>query len=243
LVFNQTPIFSQVLKKKLTQTEIDHIFEYSKQRFQTLPQQILFAPAGDIAFNDFDFGNLTPEYTSVDPLKGIIHSSNISGSDASTSRLELPKNNQSKPKLPKIVLLIPLFLLIIFFFVIFGSKIKSDSTDQIDPSLSVTPTTSVATPTPVDVSSLKIKVLNGTGTAGQASEVVDLLEAQNFSVETTGNASSYDYTQTEVQIKKSISQDVVTLLTEALGDDFSPEISSQSLSDSSEFDIIITTGQ
>lgn len=242
LVFNQTPIFSQVLKKKLTQSEIDHIFEYSKQRFQTLPQQILFAPTGDIAFNDFDFGNLTPEYTSVDPIKGIIHSANTSGSDASTSRLELPKTNQSKPTFPKVILIIPLFLVVILFVVIFSSKIKSDNSDQIDPSSSITPTISTPTPIPIDVSSLKIKVLNGTGTSGQASEVVELLETKDFSVETTGNASNYDFTQTQIEIKKSISQEIINLLTEALGDNFSPKISSQSLSDSSEFDVIITTG-
>ena len=243
LVFNQTPIYSQVLKKKLSQEDIDHLFVYSKQRFQILPQQILFAPAGDIAFNQFDFGNLTPEYTSVDPLKGTIHSANLSGSDADTSRLELPPTETSSSSFPKFILLIPLFLLIIAFFVIFGSKIKSDNQTQINPSASVSPTpTQIITPTPIDVSSLKIKILNGTGTAGQAGEVVKLLETKKFTVASTGNAANYDFTQTQIEIKKTVSQKVITLITVALGSNFSPKISDKSLSDTSEFDVIITTG-
>ena len=240
LVFNQTPIYSQVLKKKLTQEDIDRIFTYSKQCFQVLPQQILFAPTGDIAFNQFDFGNLQPEYTSVDPLKGIIHSANKIGIDSTTTRLELPQTSENS--FPKWILLIPAILLIITGFVIFSPK--SNNQSQINPSISVTPTiTQAPTPTPIDVSGFKIKVLNGTGTAGQANEIVKLLETKKFTVTKTGNAANYNFTQTQVEIKKTVSQDIVSILTEALGNDFSPKISDKSLSDTSEFDIIITTGK
>jgi len=241
LVFNQTPIYSQVLKKKLSQEDVDHIFTYSKQCFQVLPQQILFAPTGDIAFNQFDFGNLQPEYTSVDPLKGIIHSVNKMGTDPTTTRLEIPQK-KVESSFPKWILLIPTILLIITGFVVFGSKSTNQS--QINPSISVTPTiTQAPTPTPIDVSGFKIKVLNGTGTAGQASEVVELLATKEFTVTKTGNAANYDFTQTQVEIKKSVSQNVVDLLTQALGSDFSPKISTKNLADTSEFDIIITTGK
>lgn len=244
LVFNQTPIFSQVLKKKITQEEIDRALTYAKQCFQTLPQQILFAPTGDVAFNQFNFSHLQPEYTAVDPLKGIIHSSNLVGSDAATSRLKLPqKPAASSNSFPKIIFLIPIFLLIITFFVIFGSKITSNDS-SISPAVSVTPTAILTpTPTPVDITNLKIKVLNGTGTAGQAGQVVKLLTVKKFIVESTGNASNYDFTRTQIEIKKTVSQEVINLLTQALGSDFDPEISSKSLSDSAEFDIIITTGK
>ena len=254
MVFNQTPIYSQVLKKKLSQEDIDRIFSYSKQCFQVLPQQILFAPTGDIAFNQFDFGNLQPEYTSVDPLKGIIHSTNKIGTDSTTTRLEIPQKKEPvesvtippqinpESSFPKWILLIPTVLLIITGFVVFGPK--SNNQSQINPSISVTPTvTSAPTPTSIDVSGFKIKVLNGTGSAGQANEIVKLLETKKFNVIKTGNAANYDFTQTQVEIKKSVSQSVVNLLTEALGSDFPPEISAKNLPDASEFDIIITTGK
>lgn len=251
LVFNQTPIYSQILKKKLTQEDIDRIFTYSKQCFQVLPQQILFAPTGDIAFNQFDFGNLQPEYTSVDPLKGIIHSANKIGTDSTTTRLEVPQKKEpiitqtqinSESSFPKWILLIPTVLLIITGFVVFSPK--SNNRSQINPSISVTPTiTSAPTPTPIDVSSFKIKVLNGTGIAGQASETVKLLENQNFTVQNTGNAASYGFTQTQIETKKTVPQEVIKLLTSALTVDSPPKISAKNLPDTSEVDIIITTGK
>ncbi|MCW1949111.1 MAG: LytR C-terminal domain-containing protein [Candidatus Shapirobacteria bacterium] len=241
LVFNQTPIYSQVVKKKLTQEDIDHIFTYSKQCFQVLPQQILFAPTGDIAFNQFDFGNLQPEYTSVDPLKGIIHSVNKIGTDATTTRLEVPQKNIEN-SFPKWILLIPTVLLIITGFVVFGPK--STNQNQINPAVTVTPTVTAApTPTPFNVSGFKIKVLNGTGIAGQASETVKLLESQNFAVQNTSNAASYDFTQTQIETKKTVPSEVVKILTDTLTIDSPPKISPKNLPDTSEFDIIITTGK
>jgi hypothetical protein len=240
LSFNQTPIFSQVLSKKITQEDIDRIFDYSKQRFQTLPQQILFSPIGDVAFNQFNFGNLLPEYTSIDPLKGIIHSTNIHGSDSSTSKLEI-KSDSNISFFSKIILIIPLLLLILGFFVIFGSKITSDKTPEISPTISVP--TPITTPTSVPVEDLKIQVLNGSGTAGEASKIVDLVSQYKFKVENTSNAANFDFTQTQIQTKKSVSSYAINLLIESLGKKYTAKLLPENLSSSSEFDVIITTGK
>lgn len=245
LSFNQTPIFSQVLSKKITQEDIDHVFAYSKDRFQTLPQQILFSPAGDVAFNQFDFGNLSPEYTSIDPIKGIIHSTNIHGSDESTSKLEINNSTQSSPSIfPKIILLIPLLLLVIGFFVIFGSKLKTDNSPQINPMANITPTiTNSPTPTSIPIASLKVQVLNGSGTPGEASKIVDLLSKNSFKVENTGNAANFDFTQTQIQIKETVSSDASALLISSLKSNYPAKILPEKLPESSQFDIIITTGK
>ena len=242
LSFNQTPIYSRVLDKKISQSDIDQAFEFTKKYFQTLPQQILFSPAGDVAFNQFDFSSLRPEYTTLNPLKGIIHSTNIIGSDAETSRLEI-NTNQPKPSslLPKVMFTIPIILLLaIFIFVVVH---QNNNTNPISSSVeSITPTT-IPTPTTQPVSVYKIKILNGTGTAGQAGEVDKLLVKNGFQVESTGNADNYKYTQTQVQLKSSIPDNVVSLIKESLGNDYSPKISDTNLPASSEFDIIITTGK
>lgn len=245
LSFNQTPIFSQVLSKKITQEDIDRVFAYSKDRFQTLPQQILFSPAGDVAFNQFDFGNLSPEYTSIDPIKGIIHSTNVHGSDESTSRLEINHPPQSPPStFPKIILLIPLLLLVIGFFVIFGSKLKTDNSLEINPVANITPTiTNSPTPTTIPISSLKIQVLNGSGTSGEASKIVDLLSKNSFQVENTGNAANFDFTQTQIQIKETVSNDASSLLISSLKSNYPAKILPEKLPESFQFDIIITTGK
>jgi len=60
LIFNRTPVFSQVLSTKFSQENIDHVFAYSQQHFNTLPQQILFSPPGYISFNQFNFSHIHP---------------------------------------------------------------------------------------------------------------------------------------------------------------------------------------
>lgn len=86
----------------------------------------------------------------------------------------------------------------------------------------VTPT-STPTPTPTPSfkkSELKIQVLNGSGTAGKASELKTILSKKGYQEIITGNADSYDYTLTEIQVKKSKSQ-AATMIKEDLKDYFS----------------------
>lgn len=245
LSFNKTPIYSRVLTKKLSQEDINQVFDYTKQHFQILPQQILFSPIGDIAFNQFDFNNLQPEYTNVNPLKGIIHSVNSSGSDAQTSRLEIPHqtNLQTSSKLSKIIFFVSLLFLIGIFVFIFTHQNSSISSPKSStPTIPVSPTT-VPTPTPKPSSAFKIKVLNGTGTAGEASKITQLLLTNDLKVDSTGNAANYDFTQTQVEAKKSVPENIIELVKKSLGSNYSPEILDSNLSESSEFDIIITTGK
>lgn len=240
LSFNRTPVYTHLLTKKFSQSDIDQVFEFTRQHFQTLPQQILFSPTGDIAFNQFNFNNLQPTYTNINPLKGIIHSTNSVGSDAETSRLEIPKNPPKSSSLAKLMFFIPLIILLsIVIFVVVNQNIpKSNSNSQLTP----TPT-AVATPTPKPVSSFKIQVLNGTGTSGEAGKVTDLLAENNFKVESVGNASNYDFTQTQIEIKASVPQDIVDLLKKSLNAKYPPKILDTNLDEASEFDIIITTGR
>lgn len=241
LSFNQTPIYSKVLSKKLNQENIDEIFAYTKERFQTLPQQILFSPAGDVAFNQFDFGNIHPEFTNINPLRGIIHSQNSTGSDAQTTRLEISQSK--KIVFPKIMFLIPLILFGIGgLFFIFKTK-NTDNNSQLlepQPTIVISPTVT-ATPTK-NISDYKIQVLNGTGTLGEAGKVTDLLKKNNFSVESVGNADNYNFTQTEVAIKSSVPSDITDLINDSLKGNYSVKITDKKISGDSEFDIIITTG-
>lgn len=49
---------------------------------------------------------------------------------------------------------------------------------------------------------IRIRVLNGSGTAGKATDVRDILRDAGYSDILTGNADSFDYEQTEIQIKE-----------------------------------------
>lgn len=61
-----------------------------------------------------------------------------------------------------------------------------------------------AVPTPVfKKEELKIKVLNGSGKAGVAATAKDELKTAGYAEILTGNADNFDYTTTEIQVKKA----------------------------------------
>lgn len=241
LLFNRTPIFCQVLSKKISQNDIDKFLSLSQERFKTLPQEVFFSPPGDVAFNQFDFKGIVPNYIDIDPIKGIINSPNVSGSDSSTSRLEV-KINHSSP--PKILLIIPILTLLTILFVIFSDRLLpvKNSDLQINPVISTTPTLT-PTPTSIDLSQFKVSVLNGTGIAGQAGQIVELITPVGFTVDKTGNAANYDFSATTIQTKKTVPSEVIQKLQQAIKTDFPSQLSTQPLPDTSDYDIIVTTGK
>ncbi len=100
-----------------------------------------------------------------------------------------------------------------------------------------------ASPVPkVDLTKYKIKVLNGSGIKGEAGKVKDLLEKAGFTVESTGNTKTYDYTKTIIQARDDVSKDFLTQLKGALGKSYVVDEKAQTLSASSKDEIIITVG-
>lgn len=82
------------------------------------------------------------------------------------------------------------------------SKLTSKKISNLKPT-TPTPIIPTATPTPtVKKEDLKIKVLNGVGIKGKASEVKDLLKDKGYGEILIGNADSFDYQKTEIKIKK-----------------------------------------
>lgn len=90
---------------------------------------------------------------------------------------------------------------------------------------SETPTPSSATiePTPTTSalkrSDLTIAVLNGSGKAGAATKMKELLEEKGYMVESTGNAKSFDYDETEIYVKSG-KKAYLDLLKEDLKDSY-----------------------
>lgn len=109
----------------------------------------------------------------------------------------------------------------------------------------------IETPTPlptiteqkVDLKKLSVNVLNGSGKRGEAAKVKELLTSFGFdSVKIkTGNASSYDYKQTNVSLKDSFPESVFEAVKNSLSD-YEVVKSEEQLKEDSEFDIIIIVG-
>ena len=123
----------------------------------------------------------------------------------------------------------------------FSLKLPQKKEIQIAASPTPLPTKK-PTPTPsVNRDELKIKILNGSGTKGKATEVKDILQEAGFTEIVTGNAETFDYEKTEVQIKKG-SSDALSLIQNDLKDYVS-------ISDAAELDaedtadIVIIIGQ
>lgn len=125
------------------------------------------------------------------------------------------------------------------------------STEEIEPTptsagLSSLPTPNVTTtPTPepveVDKSEIKVEVLNGTGTAGEATFLQGELEDLGYEEIEVGNASSQNETETTVTISNDMPDEIVDELTEAL-EDIYDEVTVSRGTVSGGFDIRILTG-
>jgi hypothetical protein len=152
-----------------------------------------------------------------------------------------------KQKSPVFWILIPgIFLLgAILGGVIFYQKgVSTNSTDSTPaPVTSVEPTvapTSSPSAT-VDVSKVDVAVFNGSGIAGEAGKVKTILEDAGFTVTSTANAATYDYTKTIIKAKDTVDPSVITKLTSTLSESY--EVGdNQTLSSTSTTDIQIVVG-
>jgi hypothetical protein len=102
------------------------------------------------------------------------------------------------------------------------------------------PTPEASTAAEIDKSQAKIRVLNGTGKAGTASSVKDLLEGKGYKVAEIGNADNFDFEQTIVRFKESFKNFQEVLFSD-LSDKYSVKVSSDDLTatDSADIEVII----
>lgn len=115
----------------------------------------------------------------------------------------------SKGKVPKELLLFILSTIVSFglFSIVsksnFHFSLPNFPSDKKEIKITPTPLPPSPTPTPsLKREELKVKILNGSGTPGKASEVKDILKDKKYLEILTGNADNFDYTITEVQLKK-----------------------------------------
>ena len=83
-------------------------------------------------------------------------------------------------------------------------------------------------------------MLNGTGIRGKASEVKDLLNKKGYLEILTDNADNFDYTESELQIKKSKNQAKSTLIKD-LAENVSP-FKESVLPETESADVVIIIG-
>lgn len=128
----------------------------------------------------------------------------------------------------------------------FNSKVSNQTPVQSETSADLStplPTTQATTsPEPqVDLTTLSINILNGSGTAGQAGVVQELLEEAGFETIETGNAGSFDFKATQVSLKPGVSETVFDTIKSALEGKYVVE-QGDALEEDSDYDVVITVG-
>jgi len=107
-----------------------------------------------------------------------------------------------------------------------------------------TPTsTPIPTPTPaIDRKSLQIEILNGSGKAGAAAAMKKLLEEKGYTIAGTGNAKSYDYAKTEIDIKAEKAS-MSSVLEADVVQEYSVGTVTATLKNSLPYDAVVTVGK
>lgn len=93
----------------------------------------------------------------------------------------------------------------------------------------------------LDRKELIIQVLNGSGTPGFAGKAQEYLEELGYEDVATGNASSYDYDETEIAIKED-KEEYLDMLKADLVEKYVVAAKTSTLDDESEYDAVITLG-
>ena len=161
----------------------------------------------------------------------------------SSSSYSIQPEAGNKKKTPMIIVVIIIILALVGGYFIFRPTQNKDKSGT-----SVVGKTS-PTPTPtekpkINKESVKIQVLNGTGTPGQAGTAVEALTKAGYKAENikTGNAEEFDQTTTAVAYKDGF-KDTADDIKETLKTSFDNiTIESTQLDKDNEFDIVVTTG-
>ncbi len=140
------------------------------------------------------------------------------------------------------------FIASFIFFVIvsklnFNVKLpefKVGPTPTSSPSPSPLPPTPTPTPS-YKKESLKIKILNGGGIAGKATEVKNILKKDGYQEILTGNADNFEYKNTLIQVKKTVVDAYEPL--KSVFKDYVTTITKENLEATAAADVIIIIGQ
>lgn len=141
----------------------------------------------------------------------------------------------------EVILFVTSFLLSFLLFIIISRVKPNIGLPAFKPTITPTIAPPTSTPTPsFKKADLKIKILNGGGVAGKATEVKDLLKNKGYQEILTGNADNFEYEKTKVEIKKEFSQ-AFSLIREDLKDYVTLTTSSE-LDEKEASDVVITIG-
>lgn len=170
--------------------------------------------------------------------------------DSSFSKVSfgIDDSDSSGSRMKAVVIVIVILVVLIgisvgaFFLLGKGANEKAQSDNVQEETVESTPVP--ASPTPestLDKENLTIRVLNGSGVAGRAGGAAEVLEDAGYIDVDTGNADSFDYEETVIQIK-SDKNEYIDLLVEDLEGSYVVAGETEELDEDSDFDVVIIVG-
>lgn len=189
--------------------------------------------------------NLNQNASYSDPVRQEPTIRPVDGQGSSSS-----KSSKGFPKWIIAIIGVVLILLVGGFFIVrsLGESEESEGPTPTPAGLSAFPTPNT-TPTPeatpasgeVDKAEIKIEVLNGTGTAGEASFLQTKLKDLGYEEVQAANASSQDETETTATFSRDLPEEIVEEITEELEKIYT-KVTANRGTVSGDFDIQILTG-
>ncbi len=160
------------------------------------------------------------------------------------------EGKKSKKKTFLIIFVILLVLgLIGGGFYYYQANMKDDTTTETQPSEEVViaeptsaPAEEVEEEEEIVASEYTISILNGSGIAGEAGKVEDLLIEAGFEEIETGNADAYDYIETQVSVTEDAPSGLYSLVEESLEGAYTVILSEDNLDEDSDYDVEIIVG-
>lgn len=121
------------------------------------------------------------------------------------------------------------------------TPIPAQVSARISPTLTIEPSQSIATETLLPKDSISIRVLNGSGIVGQADTVKDALEKNDYTLISTGNASTLQTARTLIIVKSKVPsvqrEEIANIIKPVVGD------ASIQVNDEIDVDVFITTAK
>lgn len=174
--------------------------------------------------------------------------SNTHYDSAQEAPIPIPEQMQTRQGINPLVIVIPgIFLLggLLGGILFYQSKVADTNIPKVTDSPTIAPNPQpepTKAPEEVDVSKYEINILNGSGIAGEAGKAKTLLEKAGYTVSSTGNAQTYDFTKTVIQAKEGVESEFTQKLSEALSETYSVDTKIGTLPNSSKDSIVVTIG-
>ena len=161
---------------------------------------------------------------------------------------EAPKSFAKSKKNIMLIFFAVLIIVAGISFVFIKQKKQAVSSEKETEIIQVSPmpspaeeSTTAAEIEEISKDNLKIQILNGTGIAGQAQDLADLLSLDNFTNISLGNSENKQDTSATVSFKENVAETIKSNLIQKLEEIFA-EVQVKTLQES-DFDIEITTGK